>query len=92
MGERCACPLTDARECFRFRHGIGMRELFDQDLEDEVEPCCCSCHVPEELDELDVDSTCALCHGSLEVGWERREGDFVCSPCVQRERDARTKR
>jgi hypothetical protein len=42
----CACPLTDASECYRHRHNIDLRELVDGiDLRSEDDDYCrCSCH------------------------------------------------
>lgn len=42
----CACRLTDARECYRLRYNIDLRELVDGiDLRGEDDDYCrCSCH------------------------------------------------
>lgn len=47
---KCACPRLDARDCYRWRHGIDLREMIDgtdpyHDDDDDV--CQCGCHEPD---------------------------------------------
>lgn len=43
----CSCLSTDARECYRWRNGIGFSEIGH----DDIEPCDCSCHSHAEDNE-----------------------------------------
>ena len=45
MGERCACPHSDAQECMRIRENVDLRQMINGEEDDPFDPkCCCSCH------------------------------------------------
>ena len=51
---RCCCKHIGARECYRFRYKLDLRDIFDgpdarDDEDDEV--CECTCHDTTEDDE-----------------------------------------
>lgn len=54
-GDSCACPLRDARGCYRVRHKLDMREALGGELtsDEAEEECSCSCHEEEEDDFAD---------------------------------------
>lgn len=58
MGEaaKCICPMSDARECFRFRHELDLLEDLDDDVSERGNAeCRCGCHADHAMELEDED-------------------------------------
>ncbi len=54
MGEHlCACTSVEARNCYRIRYGLDLREMFGDGIDscEAEEECSCSCHDTDEDDD-----------------------------------------
>lgn len=40
----CACPQSNARDCYRFRHRIDLVEMIDHCEVVDDDECVCVCH------------------------------------------------
>lgn len=94
---RCACGRQCQTEAVQLESGLGPGDLPQGWTTGVTGPWCPQCSAkiqelnraagmaalgePKVDDDAPTATECAVCLGSLEFGWNQRNGDVVCAAC-----------